>query len=187
LKLLLSYLISSAATKTDLYSWREIFQLYIEAEIFTSIHERDHGERSIEDSEKRLTLFAERVTDRGLGDERQLRMEKSRQALKSFLELNLLILNVKKVRLNKLPSISFVEGKSSSRSQMSKQPAKFSKNMPSALLCLYRLQIIIQIGTAGYSLQHYLTILPPLCHAFLFKLWERRFCQLFLTWMTIPV
>jgi hypothetical protein len=79
-----------------LFTWREIFQLYLEAEVFESVSERDRGERTIEDSENRLTLFAERVAARGLGDRRKLKLLKSRQALESFLQLNVFILSVKK-------------------------------------------------------------------------------------------
>ncbi|KAJ7275743.1 hypothetical protein C8J57DRAFT_1311579 [Mycena rebaudengoi] len=75
---------------------REIFQLYLEAEVFESVSERDRGERTIEDSENRLTLFAERVAARGLGDRRKLKLLRSRQALESFLQLNVFILSVKK-------------------------------------------------------------------------------------------
>ncbi|KAJ7275691.1 hypothetical protein C8J57DRAFT_1177357 [Mycena rebaudengoi] len=82
--------------KSDLFTWREIFQLYLEAEVFESVSERDRGERTIEDSENRLTLFAERVAARGLGDRRKLKLLKSRQALESFLQLNVFILSVKK-------------------------------------------------------------------------------------------
>ncbi|RDB26687.1 Transcriptional regulator of yeast-form-adherence 3 [Hypsizygus marmoreus] len=86
----------SAKAKSDLYSWREIFQLYVEAEVFESIHELDRGERSVEESENRLKLFAERVTQRGLGDGRKLKLQSSRDALETFLELNVFILNIKK-------------------------------------------------------------------------------------------
>ncbi|KAG6873692.1 hypothetical protein C0995_012154 [Termitomyces sp. Mi166 len=79
--------------KGDLYSWREIFQLYVEAEVFESVHELDRGERSVEESEKRLKQFAERVTARGL---EELKSKSSREALETFLELNVFILNIKK-------------------------------------------------------------------------------------------
>lgn len=85
-----------AKTSSDLYSWREIFQLYIETEVFESVHELDRGERSLEESENRLKLFAERVTSRGLGDERKLKSKASRDALETFLALNVFILNIKK-------------------------------------------------------------------------------------------
>ena len=58
----------------------------------------------MEESEKRLKQFAERVTVRGLGDERKLKSKSSRDALETFLELNVFILNIKKVRI--LPSLA---------------------------------------------------------------------------------
>ncbi|KNZ77851.1 hypothetical protein J132_03360 [Termitomyces sp. J132] len=91
-----SWNINPTNVKSDLYSWREIFQLYVEAEVFESVHELDRGERSVEESEKRLKQFAERVTVRGLGDERKLKSKSSREALETFLELNVFILNIKK-------------------------------------------------------------------------------------------
>lgn len=83
---------------SDLYAWREIFQLYVEAEVFESLSERNRGERSVEDSEERMALFAERVTGRGFRDARKLKSKESKKALETFLELNVLVLNLKKVR-----------------------------------------------------------------------------------------
>jgi hypothetical protein len=85
------------ARKSDLYTWREIFQLYIEAEVFESIAEASRGQRTVADSEARLQRFAERVALRGLGTGRKLKLEQSRRALETFLQLNVFILNVKKV------------------------------------------------------------------------------------------
>ncbi|KIK52382.1 hypothetical protein GYMLUDRAFT_49974 [Collybiopsis luxurians FD-317 M1] len=87
----------SKSAKSDLYSWREIFALYIESEVFESLHESSPGQLSIDESEKRLKLFADRVTSRGLGDKRKLKLKESREALEGFLELNMFILNVKKL------------------------------------------------------------------------------------------
>ncbi|KAJ4475019.1 hypothetical protein J3R30DRAFT_3777193, partial [Lentinula aciculospora] len=83
--------------QSDLYSWREIFQLYVETEVFESSNEANAGELSIHESEKRLKLFAERVTSRGLGDKRKLKLKQSHEALESFLQLNMFILNVRKL------------------------------------------------------------------------------------------
>lgn len=71
--------------------------MYTEAEVFENVAEVQRGERSVEESEHRLKLFAERVTQWGLGDQRKLKKMKSRNALETFLELNLFILNIKKV------------------------------------------------------------------------------------------
>lgn len=79
-------------SKSDLDAWRAIFQMYVEAEIFESIAESDRGERSVEESERRLTLFTEKVSSSGVS----VRLPQSRQALDTFLDLNTFILNVKK-------------------------------------------------------------------------------------------
>ncbi|KAJ2918111.1 hypothetical protein MD484_g2338, partial [Candolleomyces efflorescens] len=82
--------------QSDLYSWREIFQLYVEAEIFEHVGEVNHGQHSVEDSEKRLQLFVQQATQRGLADRSKFKSKQSRQALQTFIELNLFILNIKK-------------------------------------------------------------------------------------------
>lgn len=73
--------------------WRTIFQWYVEAEVFEDVNEVHRGERSIEESEHRLKSF----TLRAMQDQRKL---KNRDALETFLELNLVILNAKKVCAN---------------------------------------------------------------------------------------
>lgn len=91
--------VSSGVRGSDLYTWREIFRVYIETEIFESVHEIQRGERSVEESEHRLKLFVERVTRGGLGVRRKMKkMKKMRSwnALEKFLELNVFILNIKK-------------------------------------------------------------------------------------------
>ncbi|EIN05532.1 hypothetical protein PUNSTDRAFT_137637 [Punctularia strigosozonata HHB-11173 SS5] len=55
--------------KSDLYAWREIFQLYLDAEIFESTSERSRGERSMEDASERWQAFVDRLKERHLLDE----------------------------------------------------------------------------------------------------------------------
>jgi hypothetical protein len=61
------------------------------------MNESDRGERSVEESERRLQLFATQVTQRGLVAEGKFKLQRSRTALETFLQLNLGILNIKKV------------------------------------------------------------------------------------------
>ncbi|KAJ3569146.1 hypothetical protein NP233_g5238 [Leucocoprinus birnbaumii] len=89
----------SHLSKSDLYSWREIFQLYMEAEVFESMHEQDRGERGVEECERRLQLFASQVTQRGLAVQGKFKLKQSRHALETFLQLNVLILNIKKFQV----------------------------------------------------------------------------------------
>jgi hypothetical protein len=90
---------ASSYHKSDLYVWREIFTLWIEAQIFESSAERDRGERSVEQADARLKAFASEVVKRGLGDRRTLRRKESREAWEEFLRLNVLLLDLKKFQI----------------------------------------------------------------------------------------
>jgi hypothetical protein len=92
-----SHTLASSSNKSDLYTWREIFQLYLEAEVFESAAESSRGARTVENAEERLKLFSSRISERGLNDVRKLKLKESRNALETFLQLNIFILNVKKV------------------------------------------------------------------------------------------
>ncbi|KAF7977535.1 hypothetical protein HWV62_3308 [Athelia sp. TMB] len=80
--------------KSDLYFWRELFQLYVDSEVFENVSEVHRGERSIEDSETRLQAFTDRVTKRELA--KKLKLKQSHAALEMFMDLNIFILNVKR-------------------------------------------------------------------------------------------
>ncbi|KAG9099208.1 hypothetical protein FS749_001820 [Ceratobasidium sp. UAMH 11750] len=91
--------------QSDLYAWREIFQLWVECQIYrggATERERASGQggiRSVAEAEKRLGMFASEVVKRGLGDRRTLKSAKSREALETFLNLNVHILDLKKASL----------------------------------------------------------------------------------------
>ena len=87
-------------SKSDLYSWREIFQLYVDTEVFESHSEKTRGERSVEDAESRLILFKQRLVERGYVDGHALKLKQSKDALQSFLDLNSFILDLKKASLS---------------------------------------------------------------------------------------
>lgn len=86
----------------DLYTWRDIFTTYMELEIFESSAERDRGDRSTDESEKRLGKFAQQIGARGMKLSKD-----NRAAFERFLELNVLILNLRKVGY--LPSMTRVK------------------------------------------------------------------------------
>ncbi|KAG0695086.1 SPX domain-containing protein [Suillus ampliporus] len=83
---------SSGGRNTDLYSWREIFQIYLEGEIFESVGERSRGERSIEETEARIQRFEERMREK----RNMLKMSGSKDALDVFMRMNLFILDWKR-------------------------------------------------------------------------------------------
>ncbi|WWC71252.1 uncharacterized protein I206_105205 [Kwoniella pini CBS 10737] len=87
---------SGKTSKKDLYIWREIFTLWIESEIFESTSERTRGERTLEEAENRLKIFANEVVKRGLGDRRTLKGKKTRNAWEEFLKLNVWLLDLKR-------------------------------------------------------------------------------------------
>ena len=82
--------------KSDLYLWRRLLDLYVDAEVFDSIAERNRGERSLEDTEARMVQFLERVEKSGIlrGKSKKTHLE-----VETFFKLNTIILNLKKVRL----------------------------------------------------------------------------------------
>ena len=90
---------TSQRGKSDLYAWREIFALWVETEVFESTSERARGDRPLAEAEDRLGDFAREVTKRGLGDARTLKRKESQAAVEQFLQLNLALLNLKKVRV----------------------------------------------------------------------------------------
>lgn len=83
---------SSRSRNTDLYSWREIFQMYVEAEIFESVGERTRGERSVEETETRMKRFEGRMQEK----RRMLTLAGSKDALDVFMRMNVFILDLKK-------------------------------------------------------------------------------------------
>ena len=89
-------LVPSQGGKSDLYIWREIFQLYAETEIFESVKESTRCERSIEEAETHLELFKGRVLDK----KASLVLPGSQDAFDAFLKVNWFILNVKKVSMH---------------------------------------------------------------------------------------
>ncbi|BEJ15724.1 hypothetical protein CspHIS471_0503290 [Cutaneotrichosporon sp. HIS471] len=90
---------SVTPSQKDLYAWRDIFALWVEAEIFESSSERTRGERTIEEAERRLHAFAAEVVRRGLGDRRTIRGKRTRKAWEDFLKLNVRLLDLKRFQL----------------------------------------------------------------------------------------
>ena len=88
---------SPSRPKSDLYIWREIFSLWVEAAIFESSRERDRGERSIDEVDKKLEWFVDQVARRKLA--KRMRHKESRVALEKFIALNVELLDLKKFQV----------------------------------------------------------------------------------------
>jgi hypothetical protein len=83
--------------KTDLYAWREVFSLWIEGQIFESEREKDRGENSVVDAERRLQWFADQVGRRQLAQ--MMKFKESRAALEKFVNLNITLLDLKRFQV----------------------------------------------------------------------------------------
>ncbi|KAK0387124.1 hypothetical protein NLU13_5437 [Sarocladium strictum] len=91
----------SRFSKNDLARWREIFELYLDAEIFFATHEQDHGARSSSRALKQLQLFQGEIEKRRLNQKFKLR--ESQVAFDRFLQLNASLLkNLQFQELNRL-------------------------------------------------------------------------------------
>ena len=82
--------------KSDLYLWRRLLDLYVDAEVFESVAEINRGERSPEDAEIHMAKFLERVEKDGVLHGRS---KKAHLEVETFFRLNNTILDLKKVRL----------------------------------------------------------------------------------------
>ncbi|KAL2024832.1 hypothetical protein VTK56DRAFT_5653 [Thermocarpiscus australiensis] len=77
-------------SKSDLYRWREIFELYLAAEVFFSTSEVSGGPRDGEKARKQLVWFQEEVSKRQLPQ--KFKIESSAVAYSHFLALNATLL-----------------------------------------------------------------------------------------------
>lgn len=91
----------SRFAKSDLARWRQIFELYLDSNVFFATQERDHGARNSQRALKQLQWFQKEVEQRNLA--RDFKIPQSRQAFARFLQLNASLLkNLQFQELNKL-------------------------------------------------------------------------------------
>lgn len=89
---------SQVLKRTDLYAWREIFNIYTDSKIFFSTDERDRFQRKSATAQKQLQVFSSKVQQLGL---LKTLKKDSRVALDRFLHINLTLLrNLKFQELN---------------------------------------------------------------------------------------
>ncbi|KAM0232167.1 hypothetical protein ACHAPO_007940 [Fusarium lateritium] len=87
-------------SKTDLARWRQIFELYLDAEIFFATHEQDHGQRTSQKALKQLQWFQDQVTKQNLIQD--FKLPESKAAFTRFINLNASLLkNMQFQELNK--------------------------------------------------------------------------------------
>ena len=76
----------SKFSKTDMYRWRELFDIYLQAQIFFSTREQDHGSRNSVAAKRQLVWFQSEVTKRGL--HQGFKMPASLRAFSRFTTIN---------------------------------------------------------------------------------------------------
>ncbi|CAH0037052.1 unnamed protein product [Clonostachys solani] len=72
--------------RTDMIPWRNIFELYLDAEVFFATHEQEHGARSSQLALKKLQWFQGEVKKREL--QRIFKIPQSQVAYDRFLRIN---------------------------------------------------------------------------------------------------
>ncbi|KAI0881006.1 SPX domain-containing protein [Annulohypoxylon maeteangense] len=80
--------------RVDLETWREIFELYLDARVFFSTLESDHGARTSSQAVEQLRWFQTQVLSRKLVH--SLKLDNSRQAYTRFLSMNALLVQILK-------------------------------------------------------------------------------------------
>lgn len=104
----------SRFSKTDLYSWRELFDIYLQAGIFFSTHEVDHGSRSSVAAVTKLDWFQSEVVKSGIV--KSFKLPASHQALERFVRINVTLLrNLKFQEINQLAITKILKSWSSIR------------------------------------------------------------------------
>ncbi|CZR57398.1 uncharacterized protein PAC_07287 [Phialocephala subalpina] len=102
--------------KTDLYRWRELFEIYLASAIFFSTNEHDHGTRDSATAARQLEFFQKEVMRRGLLD--KFKLPESGQALSQFICINIKLLqNLKFLEINQ-KAISKIIKKFDKRTQL---------------------------------------------------------------------
>jgi E3 ubiquitin-protein ligase BAH len=96
--------------KDDLARWRDIFELYLDARIFFSTRENDHGARTSTQALKQLQWFQDEVLKRKLVQ--GLKLQPSREAFSKFLNVNAMLLqNLKFQEINQLAITKILKSK----------------------------------------------------------------------------
>jgi E3 ubiquitin-protein ligase BAH len=87
--------------KTDMYRWRELFDLYLQAAVFFSTQECNTGSRNPVTAAKQLEWFQSEVTKRGIVA--SFKRPESHRALTQFVQINIVLLkNLRFQDINKV-------------------------------------------------------------------------------------
>lgn len=106
----------SKISKTDLYRWRELFDIYLQAMVFFSTKELDHGSRDSASAVKQLQWFQAEVVRRNIIP--SFKLPASHQALNRFIQINITLLKCLKFQeINKTACNKILKSKAQSLSK----------------------------------------------------------------------
>ena len=101
----------SKYSKSDLSRWRDIFELYLDARIFFTAYELEHGARSSETALAQLVWFQNEVNKRALPS--KFKLPASHEAYQRFLSLNAILLqNLKFQEINRVAVTKILKSES---------------------------------------------------------------------------
>ncbi|ORX55743.1 hypothetical protein DM01DRAFT_258652 [Hesseltinella vesiculosa] len=85
--------VASPNEKSDMYTWRQIFSLYMDAQIFEGRIETDRSIHSIQKAKQQMAWFTSRLMQENLV--KKLKNKVSQNALKQFMALNTELITIK--------------------------------------------------------------------------------------------
>ncbi|GAB5585647.1 hypothetical protein Unana1_00547 [Umbelopsis nana] len=98
----------SKRKKSDLYTWREIFRIYMDAEVFQGSHELDRALRTADKSRKQMDWFTGELQRMNLIP--KIMSRESRRAYEQFLALNAELINIKQFQaMNQLAMVKILK------------------------------------------------------------------------------
>ncbi|CAO3681456.1 unnamed protein product [Umbelopsis ramanniana] len=98
----------SKRKKSDLYTWREIFRIYMDAEVFQGTHELDRSLRSAEKSRQQMEWFTSEL--RRLNLIPKIMSKGSKRVYEQFLALNAELINIKQFQaMNQLAMVKILK------------------------------------------------------------------------------
>ncbi|KAG0239675.1 hypothetical protein BGW41_007558 [Actinomortierella wolfii] len=86
----------SSPSNKDMYTWREILKIYLDAQVFVGESEQDRATRSSEKAQKQLKWFLAEVERTKLTS--KFKMSKSKAAFSTFFELNSDLITMKQFK-----------------------------------------------------------------------------------------
>ncbi|RIB13168.1 SPX domain-containing protein [Gigaspora rosea] len=102
------YQLNTSPFKKDIYTWRKIFQIYLEYKIFVGNTESDREERNWEFAQSQLTCFIDRIDNSHLV--KRLKHPLSKIAYENFVKLNIRLILMKKFQyFNQLATTKLIK------------------------------------------------------------------------------